>query len=176
MAFELREIVSDLDPRRLRANEDVVLRRHPGIAIESAHRNSGEASFRATEGHARPAPSAEDVREALGFGQRERLKQIFAAPEAKALQGHKQDRGTRSARTLATPRAVAIVGPKRGGVALELDVPAEAPSRDHVLAPRSCRITDSPITCGLRSKGFVEGIRLRRQVARAAGILDPKGT
>ncbi len=36
---------------------------------------------------------------------------------------------------------------------------------------RSSRITDPAIICGLRAKRFVEGIRLRIQVARAAGII-----
>ena len=38
------------------------------------------------------------------------------------------------------------------------------------LGLRECRITDSPLTCRLRSKGFVEDIRLRRQVAQAASV------
>jgi len=41
---------------------------------------------------------------------------------------------------------------------------------------KSRRITALALSCEIRSKGFVEGIRDRRQVTRAAGILDPKGT
>jgi hypothetical protein len=41
-------------------------------------------------------------------------------------------------------------------------------------SPRSCRITDPPITCAVRLKGFFEKIPLRRQTAKGTLAVPPR--
>src|SRR5262245_7489617 len=57
----LGKVVGDLEPRRLRADEDVLLQADPRVVVERAHRHHRDVAIAVEPRQLRPAAAAEYV-------------------------------------------------------------------------------------------------------------------
>ncbi len=79
----LREVVSDLEPRCLRAGEDMIGGSNAGIVVERSGRHDEKIPLRNKTGHRTSADAAESISETLRRLQSIAGQVIFASQPAK---------------------------------------------------------------------------------------------
>src|SRR5437899_8937371 len=122
----LREIVRDLEPRRLRADEDVALRADAGVVVERPHGHHGDVPVAVEARQRRAAAATEDVGEETGLGHFVGGDQLLAAHDAHPVERGEEVRRVGRPARLAAAAAVAVVAAQRRPLDQEGDAAAQA--------------------------------------------------
>src|SRR6266542_461518 len=120
-----RQLVRDLEPGRLRPDEDVELRANSGIVVEAAHRYDRGPALAVNSRHGGSAGPAEDLREEPRFGELVRGAVVFGARELHAVGGGEEVCGVSGGASPPATAAVAVHGAERLAFHDERDGPAE---------------------------------------------------
>src|SRR5262249_1917797 len=123
---KLRQVVGDVEPGRLRVDEDVSLGPHAGVVVERAHRDERDVALAIEARQLRAAATAEDAREEPSLRDLVRLEQLLAGGDAHAVEAGEQGRPVGGAASLATPRAVTVLAAEGAALDDERDAAAEA--------------------------------------------------
>src|SRR5438132_105794 len=104
----LREVVRDLVPGRLRADEDVQLLTRPGVVVQGARGHDDAPARGVHVRHLRATRAAERLREALRLRDLVRHDQLLASQPAEVRERDEEVRRVRRSAGLPTARAVAV--------------------------------------------------------------------
>src|SRR5262245_6362900 len=83
----LRQVVRDLEPGCLRADEDVSFGTDAGAVVECSHGHEGDAPSTIAPGQLRAAAAAEDVEEEAGLGELVGADLFLAARDPHPVEG-----------------------------------------------------------------------------------------
>jgi hypothetical protein len=161
-----RQLVRDLEPGRLRPDEDVVLRANSRIVVEAAHRYDRDPALAVNSRHGGPARPAERLREEPRFGELVGGAVVFTARERHAVGGGDEVCGMRGGASPPATAAVAVHGAQRLAFDDERDGPAETAA-----AHRAGRIERRPIG----NRRSVETFGVRVEPRELVGDLEPRG-
>src|SRR5262249_58636813 len=87
---KLRQVVVDVEPGRLRVDEDVSLGPHAGVVVERAHRDERNVALAIEARQLRAAAPAEDAREEPSLRHLVGLEQLLAGGDTHALARNEQ--------------------------------------------------------------------------------------
>src|SRR5262245_5758429 len=127
---KLRQVVVDVEPGRLRVDEDVSLRPHAGVVVERAHRDERNVALAIEARQLRAAAPAEDAREEPSLRHLVRLEQLLAGGDTHAVEAGEEIRRVGGTARLAAALAVTVLDAQRLALDDEGDPSAEtAPAR-----------------------------------------------